>query len=156
MRKEEIPGDILTLTFDFFYWFSRFEFSLKENQYLKNKEEGKNAEPGWDDFVQKQHQHYQLSIEAQNLLNAQPERQIVGADCQLTWRPLDLGHCNSELDKVVRLLKTVRNNLFHGGKHGGSGWEDTDRTRLLLVNGKAILDQLAVLADFQADYTQYY
>jgi len=31
MRKEDIESDLKNFAFDFFYWFSRFEFSLKEN-----------------------------------------------------------------------------------------------------------------------------
>ncbi|MES1383898.1 hypothetical protein ABUU23_19015, partial [Vibrio cholerae] len=58
--------------------------------------------------------------------------------------------------RVIRLLKTVRNNLFHGGKHGADGWDNPERTQELLVIGKSILDHLARLADIEADYTQYY
>ena len=53
-------------------------------------------------------------------------------------------------------MKTVRNNLFHGGKHGSEGWDDPKETELLLASGKAVLDQLAQPAALEADYTQYY
>jgi len=57
---------------------------------------------------------------------------------------------------VVTLLKTVRNNLFHGGKHGDDGWDDPERILTLLELSIRVLDELADLADFGADYTRYY
>jgi hypothetical protein len=90
------------------------------------------------------------------LQDAEPETQIVAPNGELAWRPVGLDNCKSDLAKVVRHLKTVRNNLFHGGKHGGAGWDDPERTKLLLSSGKAVLDQLAQLAGLEADYTQYY
>ena len=35
MRKEDIEDNLKELAFDFFYWFSRFEFALKENKFLR-------------------------------------------------------------------------------------------------------------------------
>jgi len=67
-----------------------------------------------------------------------------------------LTDCQTELCKVVRLLKTIRNNLFHGGKHGADGWDDPERTKKLLQTGKTVLDQLSKVACFEADYRQYY
>ncbi len=61
MRKENISAEITERAFDFFYWFSRFEFSLKENGYLKYNNPGDRAEPGWDNFVQNHSDKYSLS-----------------------------------------------------------------------------------------------
>lgn len=156
MRKEDVGSELTTLAFDFFYWFSRFEFALKENRYLKTSETGANAEPGWDKFVKKWADAYVLSRVATALCDARPERQVVGENKELVWEPVGLGDCKSDLAKVVRLLKTVRNNLFHGGKHGGAGWDDPERTKLLLRSGMAVLDKLAALASIEDDYTEYY
>jgi hypothetical protein len=156
MRKEEITADASSLAFDFFYWFSRFEYALKANGFLKTHAVGTRAEPGWDDFVTKWGTDYKPSGEALALLKASPEAQVIAANNQLAWKAVNLTNCTSDLAKVVRLLKTIRNNLFHGGKHGGAGWDDQKRTILLLSSGKAVLDQLAALASLEADYTQYY
>lgn len=40
LRKDDIAGELTQLAFDYFYWFSRFEFCLKENGFLRNKEPG--------------------------------------------------------------------------------------------------------------------
>ncbi|WP_260475801.1 hypothetical protein, partial [Pseudomonas aeruginosa] len=156
MRKENISAEITEQAFDFFYWFSRFEFSLKENGYLKYKNPGNRAEPGWDDFVQNHSDKYSLSQSATALIEQSPEQQIVLPGRELGWRPVNLDQCNSDLARVARLLKTVRNNLFHGGKHGGANWDNPARTIHLILLSKAILDELAALGDFEADYKRIY
>jgi len=156
MRKDEISKELSSLAFDFFYWFSRFEFCLKENRYLKHDEPGANAEPGWDKFVEKYYAVYKPSPEAKELLAAPPERQIVLANGELDWRPVGIADCKSELAKIARLVKTVRNNLFHGGKHGAAGWDNPARSQSLLEASKAVLGQLAILGEFQSDYERFY
>ena len=156
MRKEDVSANLSILAFDFFYWFSRFEFALKENGYLKSHVPGEKAAPGWQEFTHKWASQYTLSTEAALLLAKPPEQQIVVASDELDWKPVGLADCRSELAKVIRLVSTVRNNLFHGGKHGGAGWDDPARTKELLAASKAVLGQLAKLASLEADYTQYY
>ena len=156
MRKDEISEKLSSLAFDFFYWFSRFEFCLKENGYLKHEEPGSIAEPGWDKFVERHASAFQLSAEAKELLVAPPERQIVLANRTLDWRPVGVLDCKSDLAKVTRLIKTVRNNLFHGGKHGSAGWDDPVRAQSLLSLSKVVLGQLAVLGGFHGDYERLY
>lgn len=156
MQRDDVDAELSGLAFDFFYWFSRFEFALKANGYLKSHTAGENAEPGWKEFVDKCHSSYSLSVEAGRLLAAHPGRQIVLVNDTLDWRPVGLDDCKSELEKVVRLVKAVRNNLFHGGKHEVAGWDDKKRTRELLLLSKAVLDQLAALAGIEADYTRHY
>ena len=156
MRKEDINDSLRDFAFDYFYWFSRFEFALKENNYLKRTNAGENAEPGWDSFVEANENEFNHTEQTQKLILLNPKRQKVGLSSDLEWREVGLEDCKSELCKVVRLLKTIRNNLFHGGKHGADGWDNPERTAELLQVGKKILDQLAELANFEADYTQYY
>ena len=80
----------------------------------------------------------------------------MGINCALQWKNVGLEDCKSELCKVVRLLRTIRNNLFHGGKHGADGWDDPQRTKELLLVGKSVLDQLAYAANFEGDYNCFY
>ena len=156
MQKDAVSAPLTTLAFDFFYWFSRFEFALKENKYLQNHVVGATALPGWNEFIKAFSASYKVTAEAQALLDAKPEQQVVEAHDELTWRAVDLTNCKSDLACLVRLLQTVRNNLFHGGKHGGAGWDDPARTELLLQSGIQVLEQLASLASIDADYKQIY
>ncbi|EJL74099.1 hypothetical protein AB4142_15060 [Variovorax sp. 2RAF20] len=155
MRREDIAQPLSELAFEFFFWFSRFEYALKENGYLKSLVDGTRAEPGWEKFVDHWQLKYVPSQEARRLLTAPPDRQIVLGG-KLEWQPVGLADCVCDLARIVRLVKTTRNNLFHGGKHGGAGWDDPKRTEELLKNSMAILEQLADLGGFQADYRQYY
>ena len=115
MRHDDIPDDLKRLAFDFFYWFSRFEFALKEARCLKSTEEGAKAEVSWDLFIEKQRNAYQLNAVGRALIDAKPQRQIVGAN-GLNFRDVGFNTGVSDLERVVRLANTVRNNLFHGAK----------------------------------------
>ncbi len=50
----------------------------------------------------------------------------------------------------------MRNNLFHGGKHGSAYWNDPDRMRLLLETTIAVLDDLADQMRLTSDYRSEY
>lgn len=156
MRKSDVNANLSTLAFDFFYWFSRFEFALKENGYLKSRKVGAKAEAGWDAFIKERHAQYTASTEANALLEAPPKRQIISPNNELCWEAVVLDDGKSELAKIVHLLKIVRNNLFHGGKHGDADWDNPARTMFLVSSGIAILNQLAQLGLFEADYTRLY
>lgn len=147
--------ELTTFAYDFFFWFSRFEFALKENHFLKSCVIGVRAEPGWDKFVQSYQSDYALTATAARLIDAAPEQQIVVAG-GLSWRPVRFDSNAPDLNKVVALLKTLRNNLFHGGKHGVKDWDEPLRTAELLKLGRAVLDELAQLAGLEADYERRY
>ena len=156
MNKEDIKDDLTILAFDFFYWFSRFEFALKENGVLKHYDIGSNAEPGWNDFIEKYSSKFKSSESSKRLITLNPLRQKIGENRTLEWKSVCIKDCNSELCIVVRLLKTIRNNLFHGGKHGAEGWDNPDRTKELLTHGISILNQFAEMTGWEDDYTRFY
>ena len=96
-----------------------------------------------------------LSLAGQALLDEKPRRQIVG-DPDHGFEDLRFPPNTADLDRVVAYAKTVRNNLFHGGKHGHDQWDDTARMRRLLELTITILAELAALGDFGGDYDRYY
>jgi len=155
MRHDNIPDDLKRLAFDFFYWFSRFEFALKEARYLKSTEEGAKAEVSWDRFIEKHRDAYHLTPVGQALIDAKPQRQIVG-DGELAFRDVGFNAGATDLERVVRLANTVRNNLFHGGKHGSDYWDEPNRMRDLLTTTIKAVDDLAAQAGLQGDYERYY
>lgn len=155
MRREEIDQDLRALAFDFFYWFSRFEFALKERRFLKNETIGARAEPDWDKFVKAHRAAYVLSHAARALIAEKPRRQIVG-DPEHDFEDVPFSPNTANLDRVVAYAKTVRNNLFHGGKHGHDQWDDPARTRRLLTLTITVLKELAALGEFGGDYDRYY
>ena len=150
MRREDVSCELRDLAFEFFFRFTRFEFALKENDYLKDPNPGARAAPGWDRFVADWHRGYRASNDARRLIDAAPKRQVVGPTGSPEWEKVGLDGCQGELGRVIRLLQTVRNNLFHGGKHGDAGWDDPKRTAELLTLGIAILGKRQVVPPLQA------
>lgn len=142
--------------FEFFYGFARLEFALKENGYLKSVKPGIAAEPGWDKFIRRHSDTYTMSETSRRLADRAPRVQTVGNGEQLTWRELEFIETESELAIIVRVLKTVRNNLFHGGKSGEKGWAEPQRTAELLSDARVVLDELANQGNFEADYQGKY
>jgi hypothetical protein len=155
MRHEEIREDLRPLIFNFFFSFSRFESALKENGWLQSKTVGATALADWKGFADRYSDDYRPSCAADRLVAANPQKQIVG-EAGLTFADVSFEKSTSQLDRVTLLLKTVRNNLFHGGKHGSAYWDDPERICLLLPLCITVLEELAELGGLQADYTGYY
>lgn len=156
MKRRDIDANLKDVAFEYFYWFSRFEFALKESRYLKDVNPGAKAEPSWESFQDRYRAAYRHSAESIELLKLHPKRQVVSASGGTEWSPVGLGHCANDLCRVITMLRTIRNNLFHGGKHGDADVDSKIRNISLLQLGKATLDQLAEMAGFEADYMREY
>lgn len=155
MQINNISQDIRELAFEFLYWFSRLEFALKERGYLMDRKPGAKAKVDWQCFLGEWQDSYTLTEAGKKLLAAKPQRQVVGHN-ELEFRDVRFDDKPSDFGKVLRLVTTIRNNLFHGGKHGISDWDDPKRTRELLSLGKTVLDEIADHADISADYWRRY
>lgn len=155
MNRDQLTAEVEHLAFEFFFRFSRFEFAMKANCYLEDEREGRQAKPGWSKFERKFEADYVLSDAGEHLIKLCPQRQVVAANKALKFVPEAFDDNASDLSKVTRLLKNVRNNLFHGGKKTTVGWDDPARISLLLAVGGELLEELAKL-DFEADYKGRY
>jgi hypothetical protein len=94
-------------------------------------------------FHKKYKQQYELDQCARDLIASPPQVQILDAQNVLDWRSLRFYNRQNELSRVVLIVKTIRNNFFHGGKHAHDDWDQPERTKSLLEKGKNILDNLA-------------
>lgn len=155
IHRDNIDDVMKNLAFEFFYRFSRFEFALKENGKVKAGWRGV-AEPDWRTFVKEHEGTYQLSERGKELLRSPPEVQKAKGGNSWEWAPLAFDLGASELSRLVLAVKTVRNNLFHGGKHTAAGWDSHARVVFLLERGIELLDAFAELAGYQADYERRY
>lgn len=155
MRYDNIQTELQKLAFDYFYWFSRFEFALKENGKIKRGYRN-SALADWSGFTKDYEKHYRLDNSAKKLMENPPEYQVVENKNHYKWVPVSFDHDSSELSRIILIIKTIRNNLFHGGKHGADGWDNPDRVKYLLGLGISVLNSLANMADYEADYLRRY
>jgi hypothetical protein len=100
--------------------FSRFEFSLKEEGFLLGAE-GADASPNWDKFANLAELTDIVSALSKDtdvafLIGRPPKTQIV-TNKSLGWRAKIASPITRALDLLLA-VRTVRNNLFHGGKSG--------------------------------------
>jgi len=144
------PHTVQKDVIEFFYIFSRFEFALKESGYINTPNKNSdNATPNWDAFIKEYKKVFKPSeenIDAVNYLLAKPpQKQKVYQDesgsFKTTWEPFNIDKNAPSLKTLVDVVKTVRNNLFHGGKYGDKGWDDKARLSLLLKHSSTVIKQ---------------
>ena len=139
------------LVLRFFATFSRFEYSLKRSGFLKT---GDKAEANWDayanslrgQFANVQDSAFRDAVAF--FLNAPPGTQVVsGSD--IDWRDTKLGNGEQHENYILRLVKIVRNNLFHGGKYPvpTGPMEEVGRNQRLLEASITVLKQCLELSN---------
>ena len=74
MNRDQLTSEVEHLAFDFFFRFARFELTLKENRYLDDEREGRQAKPGWSKFERKFEAEYVLSNAGKRLIELSPQR----------------------------------------------------------------------------------
>lgn len=122
--RYDAPPDSLDrdLVFNFFWKFSVFECALKREGFLQTTGQNNAAIPDWDRFGKSVAQSFgKIRAEGfqeavRELKRASPRRQVV-RDERLAWEEIVQRSDESEEQFVLRLMKTTRNNLFHGGKY---------------------------------------
>ena len=128
MKKDDFNFEILDRhpkdAIKFFKMMMRLEYSLKEYRYARRK--GSTVEVTWDEFAKKLGKDFFRRIKnsgiLKQLLEHPPKRQTL-EDNRLLWESV------TEISNVQELLgavRRVRNNLFHGGKHGDPDSERND------------------------------
>jgi len=129
------------LVYEFFFVFSRFEHSLAMTNYLTETKGGVSAD--WDKFAREINESFfgKPSPEVKRAIRyyeaAPPKKQIVDFD-SLTWKDV-VPETNYQLEKLLVLIRRVRNNLFHGEKVGVLLEGNSQRDAKLLAYGLTIL-----------------
>ncbi|MGD0840672.1 MAG: hypothetical protein ABSA32_05895 [Candidatus Acidiferrales bacterium] len=131
------------LTLEFFATFARFEFALKQAGYVRGDERG--ALPDWDAFA-RDLARLDASFTAgvldscKYLLQHPPKKQIVAAG-RLQW--VDQRESSgSAIGDVIRSLRIVRNNVFHGGKFPDGPIVEPLRDEALIRDCLAVFERL--------------
>jgi hypothetical protein len=149
MDIETVLGGIdRDLVFQFFVKFSVIECALKRSGFLQ-PQEGKNArhseaKANWKKFADHFRPNFHrvrtkgFSEAVQTLIKESPKKQIV-KDKQLAWAEVDRPENVSDHEFVLLLVRTVRNNLFHGGKYSEPEAE-VARNKKILEASLVVLD----------------
>jgi len=118
---QSIAGDD-ELVLDFFVDFSRFECALKRAGFVKPGSSG-SASPDWNRFAAMLSAKLSLITDAEFthakrfLLLEPPRKQMFVAPRSMRWDANSKRSGESETQYLLRLVRDVRNNLFHGGKY---------------------------------------
>lgn len=124
--------------------FSRFEYSLKRSGLLVKGRD--DAKPDWDSFavrIRDQLSRTEASVAPaiQLLISRRPKKQVVTPSGVLAWRETTRAPGEALESYVLRLVRLVRNNLFHGGKfpYPDGPIQDQARDEALLRAGLNVL-----------------
>jgi hypothetical protein len=139
----ELAPEDARLIFEFFMVFSRFEFALKRSGYFRG--DSNRAEPDWDKFCNTFSDGFDKTIspgfiQACEYYTTYPPRKQVVKDNQVVWKENIQGKEECEFSWIIRSIRTVRNNLFHGGKFP----YDQVRNNALLFHGLVILHEVMI------------
>lgn len=131
-QQLHMPAD---LAIEFMATFSRMEHALKSTGYALGNE-GK-VDPAWDRFANEiDEQFNQLEskdlVAAKDLLLNSPPRKQVLQDGQVIFQDQVLDQNQRATQQVIRFVRTVRNNLFHGGKFLPTGETEVGRNEALV------------------------
>jgi hypothetical protein len=131
------------LVLTFFWKFSVFECALKREGFLRSGWNGA-AEPDWDKFGKSIVGRFDdvrasgFQVAVRTLKDASPRRQVVNDGC-LGWESITQRPGESEEEFVLRLVKTTRNNLFHGGKYPDGPIAEVARDQTILRAALGVL-----------------
>lgn len=126
----------------FFVVFSRFEYALKRTGYCF-PDRNSIATPDWKKFSQEccalsQDDLSRLNEAGKYLLEFPPKQQVY-ANNVLSFAAVAWEKEPHPAAKLIRYVKIVRNNLFHGGKYPGEPVEDVSRNKDLLASCLGVL-----------------
>jgi hypothetical protein len=137
------------LLLEFFLTFSRAEFALKNSGFVRGNE--RKVSPNWDSFAASikhtftKHKSDELREAANFILDNPPMQQVLRQNT-LMWETKVSDENLMEIEVLIRLVRLIRNNLFHGAKHNVTPFENTDRTSRLLKSSLIVLQECLLLA----------
>jgi hypothetical protein len=134
------------LTLEFLAAFARFEFALKKSGYAR--EDDRQVSPNWDAFANDVSKFDAAALApvlaaSQYLQQHPPKKQVLqnGALKWIDWQ----GTSGSVIGDVLQSVRTVRNNVFHGGKFPDGIITDPLRDEQLIHECLEVLKALLLL-----------
>ncbi|MCU7869634.1 MAG: hypothetical protein KZQ98_14050 [Candidatus Thiodiazotropha sp. (ex Lucinoma borealis)] len=144
-RHLHMPAD---LACEFLAVFSRMEYALKATRYASGNEGRVTA--SWDRFANDIDEAFgQVTDDkfmvAVNYLLTRPPRKQVRQDGSLTFEDQVIDNNQRRAQQTILMVRTVRNNLFHGGKHLPDGEIEQGRNQELVQHSLTVLKQCVLL-----------
>jgi len=133
------------LAWEFFVFFSRFEYALKRHECYLLSGEG-NAEANWNRYASDHNNRFnptttETLLAAVDYFRNRPPKKQLRKNGKMHWSdPQTYDEKEPLLIWLIRCVRTVRNNLFHGGKFPETPVSDPSRDRELLAHALIILN----------------
>lgn len=131
------------LVLEFVFYFSRFEYALKRERYLKN--DNGAAEPDWDKFFRDNADLIDSLCsslaEAKYIIEHPPKKQIT-TNGALGWVVREFS-TERNYSRLCIGIRAARNNLFHGGKFPEGPIADVARNEKLIRAALNVLKELS-------------
>ncbi len=128
----------------FFFVFSRFEYALKRAKYLKPNKEN-IAWADWDKFSKDLENIFTTNKtpelrEAIDYLQKHPPLKQIVKKGKIGWQKKKPLNHKPDIHWILKQVRIVRNNLFHGGKFPDGPIQDPARNPELIKNCLIILE----------------
>jgi hypothetical protein len=143
-----MPAD---LACEFLAVFSRMEYALKATRYASDNEGRVTA--SWDRFANDIEEAFgqvtddKFTVAVNYLLTRPPHMQI-RQDGSLIFEEQVIDEKQRRAQQALLMVRTVRNNLFHGGKHLPDGEVERGRNHELVQHSLIVLKQCVLLDEY--------
>lgn len=133
------------LVFEFMWKFSAFECAIKRLGCYSPLDKDGPVSSDWDLYAKRLKEIQAVRspklLEAAHALVKLAPQQYTVANGKLGWSPVARGDGESYGRFALRLVCTVRNNLFHGGKYEDGLAHEVARNKELLEAALAVLTE---------------
>lgn len=130
------------LAIQFMAVFSRTEYALKVTTYAVGNES--KVEANWDRFANTVNDALLAIadadvIAAREFLLANPPRKQVLSNSKVDFKDQVIDTAQRPTQQVLLVVRTIRNNLFHGGKYLPNGEQEPGRNKELVTHALRVL-----------------
>ena len=118
------------------------EYALKSTKFAVGDD--KKIDPAWDCFANHIHEAFEKIAEpdfvaARSYLLSHPPRKQTYAGHKITFVDQTIDIKQKRSQQLLLMVRTVRNNLFHGGKYFPDGEQEEGRNNLLVKHALTVL-----------------
>lgn len=130
------------LAAEFLAVFSRMEYALKVTTYAVGNDSKVDA--NWDKFANTVNDAFMAVadadvVAAREFLLANPPRKQVLNNGKVDFKDHVIDEAQRPTQQVLLMVRTIRNNLFHGGKYLPNGEQEPGRNKELVTHALRVL-----------------